>query len=110
MAPLHLLGKLADVKQAVPAVAHLHMAVINIAAGPVYRRAALPENTDLPAVRDAEQLLVMRVDEPDALFSLFHVPVQPVAAVAVDEQIFLPLVGVQPDQVGILRCFRPEAE
>ena len=110
MAAFHLLGKLADVKQAVPAVAYLHMAVINIAAGPVDGRTALPENTDLPAVRDAEQLLVVRVDEPDALFSLFHVPVQPVAAVAVEKQIFLPLVGVQPDQIGILCCVRSEAE
>ena len=36
--------------------------------------------------------------------------VQPVPAVAVDEQVFLPLVGLQPYQVGILRRVRPEAE
>ena len=86
------------------------MAVINIAAGPVDGHTAPPENTDLPAVRDSEQLLVVRVDEPDALFSLFHVPHQPVMAVAVDKQVFLRLVGVQLDQAGILRRVRPEAE
>ena len=61
------------------------------------------------AATPAERLYTAR-HEADALFSLFHVAVQPVPAVAVDEQVFLPLVGLQPYQVGILRRVRPEAE
>ena len=91
MAAFHLLGKLADMKQFVPTVTHLHMAVINIAADLVDMRAALPKNTDLPAVRDAEQLVIVRVDESNALFSLFHVPLQPIAAIGID--ITLPYLG-----------------
>ena len=36
--------------------------------------------------------------------------VQPIPAIAVNEQVFFSLVGVQPDQIGILRCVSPETK
>ena len=90
--------------------ADFNVAVINIAAYSFKVSPIKPPDPYLVAVRNSELFLIVRGNEADALFSLFHVAVQPVPAVAVDEQVFLPLVGLQPYQVGILRRVRPEAE
>ena len=61
---------------------------------------ALCEYLNVP-VLDFELFLVMWGNEADALFSVFHMAVEPVPAVTVDEQVFLPLIGIQPDHIRI---------
>ena len=69
-----------------------------------------PPDPYLVTVLDPELLLVMWSNEADALFSLFHMAVQPVPPITVDEQVFLPLIGIQLYKVRILRCIRPETK
>ena len=107
-APLHLLGKLADVEQTVPTVTDFNVVLVDIAAYPVGTDAILMDNADHVTVRDSEFFRVICGDEADALFSLFQMPVQTVAPVAVYEYIFFPFVGLKTDKIGILLCVRPE--
>ena len=90
--------------------ADFNVAVVDIAAHPVKHLPIKPPDPHLVAVCDPELFLIVRGDEADAFFSVFHVAVKPVPAIAADGQVFLPFAGIQPYQVGILRCVGPEAE
>lgn len=84
------------------------MVIVNVAAALCESLAVGVNDSDLSAVGDAEQLLVVAVNEPDASCSVLYVLVQPVPAVAVAVQVILTLVGVQAEQIGVLDRIRAE--
>ena len=79
--PLHDFGKLADM---VEFAADFNVAVVDIAAHPVKHLPIKPSDPHLVAVCDPELFLIVRGDEADAFFSVFHVAVKPVPAIAAD--------------------------
>ena len=96
-AGFHPFGKLVDMEQITAAGAHLHMVIVNVAAALCESLAVGVNDSNLPAVGDAEQLLVVAVNEPDASCSVLYVLVQPVPAVAVAVQVIviIPREGMQ---------------
>ena len=86
------------------------MVFVNVAAHAVNGSPIISPDPHHVAVLDPEFLLVAWGNETDAFSGLFHVAIKPVPAVAVDEQIFLPLVGVQADQIRILRRVRTKTK
>ena len=67
---LHHLGKLADVKQAVPATSDFYMIVVNIPADSVILFTIRIDDSDFIAVRDTEQFLIVRIGEANTFFCL----------------------------------------
>ena len=78
------------------------MVVINIAAGKQAHLSTGSVVADLIAVCDAELLFIIRCNEPDASFSLLHVPVQPLPQIAITDNVICALTGVQPEHIGVM--------
>src|SRR5699024_3931542 len=71
----HTLGKLADM---VEVAADFRMVLVNKAAGTLHLFSPRGCDDDLPAIRDAKQLLVMGVDKADTLLGFSDMSVKPV--------------------------------
>ena len=97
----HPLGKLANV---VKVVANLNMVVVDISASS--HLVFIPGKVDLDfaPIGDAEQFLIVAVNEPDAFCRILHVPIEPVLDIAVAVKIVLALIRVQAQQIGVFVC------
>ena len=97
----HPLSELADVKEI---VSNLNMVIVDIAAGVFLGLIPGIVDADLPAVRYAELLIVMAIDEPNTLLSLLQMTVQPITNIAVAIEVVFSLVRIQSEKVSILFC------
>ena len=76
------------------------MALVNIPAHAVAVSSARLDNADFIAVRDTEQLFVVRVDKADALLGLPKMSVQPLLFKAPAVKIIVALGRVAAQQIG----------
>ena len=95
----HPLGKLANV---VKVVTNLNVVVVDISASS--HLVFIPGKVDLDfsSIGDAEQFLIVAVNEPDAFCRVLHVPIEPVLDIAVAVKVVLALIRVQTQQIGVL--------
>ena len=96
---LHPLGKLANV---VKVVANLYMVVVDISASSHLVFVPGKVDLDFAPIGDAEQFLIVAVNEPDTLCRVLHVPIEPVLDIAVAVKVVLALIRVQTQQIGVL--------
>ena len=96
---LHPLGKLANV---VKVVANLNVVVVDISASSHLVFVPGKVDLDFAAIGDAEQFLIVAVNEPDTLCRVLHVPIEPVLDIAVAVKVVFALVRVQTQQIGVL--------
>ena len=92
-----------------PATGCFQVIIVDVVAGHFPFLTALGDDADLIAVGNAEQFLVVRGDESDALFSPFHVTIQPLADIAVTVEIVFALAGCDPEHIGIMVRICPES-
>jgi hypothetical protein len=60
------------------------------------------------AVRDTEQLFIIRINKADALLCLFNVSVQPLCLIAKAVEVVISLDGVAAQQISIFLSIRPK--
>ena len=80
----------------VEVVSNLQMGFIHKPAWPVPRFTGGKCHADAVAVRDAELLIVVGRDKPNAVLRVPHMPVKKIPLVAADIEIVIAGIGIQP--------------
>ena len=98
-------------EQTIPSIlTQFKMSLVNIAAHPVAVLSVRLDNANLVTGRDTEAFLVIWSNKADAFFCLFHVPIQILSEIAVDVEVVISLVGVEPHEIGIFSRIDPKAK
>ena len=85
------------------------MVVVKITASHFSGFAAFQGKSDTVTVSDAEKIDIAGGDDANALRSLVHVPVQPLADIAVAVKVVFTLLGGGPKHIGIVVGINTEA-
>ena len=85
------------------------MVIVDVSANLILCFTVRECDSDFVAVRDAELLFVMGINEPNAASGLLDMTTQPVPAIAVAVKVVFSLVRIQTKQIGILRRIHTDA-